>query len=282
MVFIPAVGPGGFAGFRLVERSAARQQAAFNRQPEIQRNVDYFRANIANVTSAEDLVRDRRLLTVALAAFGLSEEVNKQAFVQRVLEGGTTEGDALARRLGDPRYLEFARAFGFGDEIGGSSVGVSNVLRPAFRDDIVQRYQQLEFERAVGNVDTDIRLALNFRREIAALSRSEDADEIGVLRVLGNRPLQEFVTSALGLPSSLARLDVDRQQEIVENGLRRVFGESSITVFQDEANVESAVRRFFAIRQAQAGPTASTPGAGAITLLQNAALGGANLFLSQI
>ena len=39
--------------------------------------------------SAADLVADRRLLKVALGAFGLEGEIDKKAFIRKVLEEGT-------------------------------------------------------------------------------------------------------------------------------------------------------------------------------------------------
>ena len=70
------------------------------------------------IASAEALVKDRRLLTVALGAFGLDGEIDKKFFIRKVLEGGTEASDSLANRpydpaegaALDPRCLEVARA----------------------------------------------------------------------------------------------------------------------------------------------------------------------------
>lgn len=276
MTFLPAVGAGGLAGFRLLDKSAPQQRAAFEKTPEIKRNVEYFEANIAKAKTPEDLIKDRRLLAVALGAFGLGDEINKGAYVRKALESNTADGRSFVRRIADARYLEFAKAFGYGDLTKGT-----NVELESFKDDIIQRYKQVEFERAVGRADSDIRLALNFRREIGKIANGEGVDKIGVLQVLGQRPLRELLTTALGLPSSLARLDVDRQKEIVQQRLDQAFGSESVAVFKDAKKVEDAIRRFFAVKQTQSNAAALASGSG-YSLLSTQGAGSANLLLSNI
>src|SRR5690606_39015084 len=91
MSFQPTIPMGGLAGWRFLERTAAAQRAAFERGPELARDIAYFQERIAAVGSAEELVADRRLLKVALGAFGLEDEIDKKAFVRKVLEGGTDD-----------------------------------------------------------------------------------------------------------------------------------------------------------------------------------------------
>ena len=103
MTYQPVLPLSGYAGWALLNRTIAVQTAAFNKSPEITRDTDYFAANISKVTTAEDLVKDRRLLRVALGAFGLDDDINNKAFIQKVLSDGSLNADALARwstRLG--------------------------------------------------------------------------------------------------------------------------------------------------------------------------------------
>ena len=121
MSFAPIIPTTGLAGFRLLVATEATQRAVFDRQPEIQRDVDYFTEKIGEVKTAADLVADRRLLRVALGAFGMDEEIDKRAFLRKILEEGTEDNDAFANRFVDPRYKKLANAFGF--EIGRARVG---------------------------------------------------------------------------------------------------------------------------------------------------------------
>ncbi len=279
MAFQPVIGVGGYGGWRILEATQARQREVFERSPMLTRDIEYFRENIENARTAEDLVKDRRLLTVALGAFGLGDEINKQAFVQKILEGGTDDSSSFANRLGDPRWQALAKAFDYGNITQGS-----NILLKEFREDVIARYKSLEFERAVGDVDNDMRLAMNFKREIGAIASSESADRSGWLKIMGSLPMRTLMQTALGLPESVAQLDLDKQQEIFADKAQRVFGDSSVAMFTDPAKVDDAIRRFFLFQQMNSGPSASTPGMAALTMLQSSGLGGAsgiNLLLSQ-
>lgn len=276
--FQPAIPLSGYAGWRLLEKTSAKQMETFEKSPSLQRNIEYFRENISKATSAEALVKDRRLLSVALGAFGLGDEIGKKAFVQKVLEGGTEDSSSLANKLSDARYKAFAKAFSYGDS---TSVDLTD---SNFVEDIIARYKSREFESAVGEVDDDMRIAMNFKREIAGIASSNYADRSGWYQVLGQAPVLELVRTAFGLPSSVSNLDVDKQKEIFEQKAQDLYGDKTVAAFLDSGNVEDMTRRFFLHRQIEKGPTASTPGMAALTLLQNTALGGSsltNLLLSQ-
>ena len=85
-MFQPVVPFGGLAGWRFLQASLPTQQAAHENSGPIQRDVAYFRDNISKITSAEALVSDRRMLSVALGAFGLDGDINNTYFVRTVLE----------------------------------------------------------------------------------------------------------------------------------------------------------------------------------------------------
>ena len=65
MSFQPVIPMSGFTGWRFLSRTMAPQQAAFDRSPVVEKEVRYFQQNIAKVSSAAELVGDRKLLKVA-------------------------------------------------------------------------------------------------------------------------------------------------------------------------------------------------------------------------
>ncbi len=172
MPFAPVVPFGGLAGWQVLERTLGRQQEQFNKSPDLQREIDYFKENIGNVTSTAEFVGDRRLLAVALGAFGLSGEINKQAFVRKVLDEGTVDPQSFANRLGNTDYLEFAKTFSFGNE--GGFVPTTNRI-----NDIADKSLELQFEEAVGETDPSMRLALNFKREMTELASRDISENAG-------------------------------------------------------------------------------------------------------
>ena len=115
MSFQPIIPLSGLAGWNFLNRTMDTQRTAFENSPTIKRDTDYFREKIGEISSAKDLVADRRLLGVALGAFGLEADIGNKYFVQKILEDGTLDPEALGNKLADKRYLAMAETFGFGD-----------------------------------------------------------------------------------------------------------------------------------------------------------------------
>ena len=119
---------------------------------------------------------------MALGAFGLESEIDKKAFIRKILEDGTTDPASLANRLTDKSWHKLTEAFGFGDP-GGARTGEAS-----FAAKLVEAYKTRAFEAAVGDADNDMRLAMNFRREIAELAKGEGGSWFSVL---GSKPLRQ-------------------------------------------------------------------------------------------
>ena len=264
MAFAPVIPASGLPGYRLLTATETTQRAVFDRQPEIQRDVDYFAAKIGDVKNAADLVADRRLLTVALGAFGMDEEIDKRAFLRRVLEEGSESADAFANRFVDPRYARIARAFGFGD------AGGARVNEPGFVSGLTEAYKERQFEIAVGDQDEVMRLALNFRREIATYANANDPEGTAWFSAMGDPPTRRVLEGALGLPSSIGQLDIDRQRDEFRDASAKTFGDRSMAVFRDPGVVEQAISAFIVRATAASGPSPTAPGAAALTLISNA------------
>ncbi|MCF6274148.1 MAG: DUF1217 domain-containing protein [Robiginitomaculum sp.] len=279
MPFAPVIPLGGLGGWRFLERTQDTQQALFNRSPDIQREVDYFKENIGNITSSAELVGDRRLLAVALGAFGLSDEINKQAFVRTVIDGGTFDPRSFANRLGNSNYLEFAKTFSFGNE-GGFVVTTNRT------NDIVGKFLTTQFEEAVGKVDNTMRLALNFKREMNDLAGQGLTRDTGWLRAMGSLPIRAVLESAFNLPTQFSQIGLDQQIDVLISKTKQLFGSDSVDIFSDPEILDDMVRRFHLREQINNGPDASTPGFAALSILQGSFGGGLgaggilNLFLS--
>ena len=260
--FQPVVPFAGLAGLSFLDRTMPRQTEAFNRAPDLARDAAHFRERIGGITSAEALVADRRLLSVALGAFGLDADIDNRFFVRRVLEDGSQARDALANRLADKRYRAFAEAFGFGDR------GGPHTADPGFAERIVTAFQTRRFEAAVGESDATLRLALNARRELPELAARAASDTALWFEILGTPPLRTVFEGAFGLPQGFAALDLDRQLDVVRDRAQRAFGSSEVVQFADPGRLEALTRRFILRAQAEAGPGPGTPGLIALGLLQ--------------
>lgn len=265
-MFQPAVPLGGYAGWKAFERTIDRQVEAYSSQSSVQRDLEYFHKHIGAVATVDDLIRDRRLLTIALGAFGLEDEIAKKAIIRRVLSDAPEERSALVNKMNDPRWRQFAKSFGI----------VDGSRAPAWprsaRDAIVSMYLERAFERAVGDQEASFRLAMNFRREIREIAGGANVERVGWVQILGRRPLRTVLEAALNLPQEIAQLDVDKQRAMFERKAMQTFGESSPRAFLDDANVELAIQRYFAVDSAASHQGGYLPGASALTLLRGTAL----------
>ncbi|WP_424941204.1 DUF1217 domain-containing protein [Aliiroseovarius sp. S253] len=263
MSFQPVIPFNGAAGWAFLQRTKDAQQSAFESNPAVQRNVQYFQDNIGDIATAEQLVSDRRLLSVALGAYGLIDDVNNTYFIRKVLEDGTLDTDALANKLSDKRYFEMAKEFGFGDY---------NIPRTQISDfgvRTVEAYKEREFEVAIGNQDRDMRLAMSLERDLGNIIDKSTSDAGKWYSVMGNPPLRQVFETALGLPSSFGTIDIDKQLEIFQEKSERYFGSSSVDQFSDPERLDELTRLFLARSQIAQGTAALSSNAIALTLLQN-------------
>ena len=258
MSYTPAIPLSGLAGLRFLERTGEAQRAAHASAPEIQRDIAYFKENIGNVTNAEELVNDRRLLTVVLGSYGLGDEIDKKAFVQRILDDGVDDPNALGSRLNNESYKQMARDLRLD----------TNFPRTSFdsiQDKIVSNYLDQSFEISVGEQSESLRLALDFKR------RAGDVGERGWFALMGDSPNRTVLETAMNLPSDIGSLDIDKQKELFEERAFRLFGTREPSeIFSDPAKMDKLVSRYLVLDEVNNGSIgANVRGSTALTLLSN-------------
>ncbi|WP_299672789.1 DUF1217 domain-containing protein [uncultured Roseobacter sp.] len=189
-MFTPVIPSSGLTGWRFLQRTYDSQLENFSNSAQIVRNTEYFRENISKVTSAEDLTSDRRLLEVALGAFGLQDDINNRFFIKKILEEGTTADDSLANRFSDNRYKEFSAAFGLGP---GEDRQTATI---GFADDMVLRFRANSFEVSAGQQDESMRIALYAQRVLGALASPPQKSQDRLDAEAVARAVADFASSA--------------------------------------------------------------------------------------
>ncbi|KEJ90558.1 DUF1217 domain-containing protein [Sulfitobacter donghicola] len=237
-MYLPVVPLDGFAGWRFLQETYDSQFAAFSQNAELKRDGDYFRENIGNIETAEELVNDHRLMTVALGAFDLSDDINSKYFIQKILEEGTDNDDSLANRFSDPRYAELSQAFGFGP---GEFLKVGE---PLFAEAIIDRYEAIEFEIAAGEQNESMRFALYAEREMSVLAAEDTSNDAKWYTLMSEAPLREVFEKALNLPSSFGQIDLDQQLSVFKERAKKEFGTDEISSFTDPEMVQELVTKY--------------------------------------
>lgn len=258
----------GLAGWSFLNRTMDRQVSMFNRTATMRRDVEYFMQNIGKADTAEKLVNDKRLLKVVLGAFGLGDEVDKRAFMLKIIAGGTEDRLSPANKMTDPRFKEMTAALGFGNAKG------PQVDEDGFARKIAELYRRQSFEIAVGEVDPNMRLALNFDRTMKSLATQKLSDKAFAFRVLGDKALRGVFEGALGLPKEFAKLDIDRQAEVLNFRVRKMLGSDGFKALGTQEGRDKMLRGFFIRAQLETGPAMGTRGVGALTILQGMGGGG--------
>jgi hypothetical protein len=262
VTFQPVLPLAGYVGWGFLKKTMARQQQVQQALPAQQRDEAHFRDRIGKADTAEKLVNDKRLLRIALTAFGLEGDVNNKAFIQKVLEGGTLKEGSLANKLADKQYQKFASAFGYGD------FSVPRTKISTFADEILAQFRARNFETAVGTQNNTFRLSMNAEREIPALAAKGSSELAKWYTLLGNAPLREVMQTALGLPKSFSSIDIDQQVSTLRTRAEAAFGSPDLSQFKDPSKMDALVRRFILQSEMQGQTAAFSPSATALTLLR--------------
>jgi hypothetical protein len=85
------------SAFLQVENNLPRYQTTTADEPAVKTASAYYAANIGKVTSISQFVNNYRLLSYALDAYGLGDQINSKALITQVLQGGVTNPKSLAQ-----------------------------------------------------------------------------------------------------------------------------------------------------------------------------------------
>lgn len=196
------------------------------RKPDVSRETAYYLANIGKVTSIDDFLKDYRLYSYAMKAFGLSDMTYAKAFMRKVLTEGISNSNSFANKLSDTRYREFARTFNF--ELLGSRATQTS----AAQNGTATQYVQQVMEEDAGDQNEGVRLALYFTRKAASIKTP--------YQILADKALTQVSQTALGLSPNVSAADIDKQAALLSKLI-------TFSDFQDPAKVSRFAQRFAAM-----------------------------------
>jgi hypothetical protein len=161
--------------YKLAVANQAQLLAQFKKTPSYTQAVGYYQANIGKVTSVDDLLKNRKLLTVALSAFQLEGDINNTGLVKKLLSQDPSDPKSLANQLLDPRYRSFAQTFWSLSTDHGASIHTATSINA-----VLAGYQTNEYEKWVSSTqhDPSVRQALYFQRTV---QDSIDISSVGSL-----------------------------------------------------------------------------------------------------
>ena len=276
MVYQPVIPLTGYGGWKFLESTFDKQLEGFTDTASVKNDRQYFQDKMSSPIAMEDFLSDKRLLRVSLTAFDLGGEEWKVGFIRHVMEENADPDSNFLTRLNNQAYTNFANTFAITD----GKISLSADAIATLSDD----FELASFRSAVGDVDNNMKLSLNYKAKIGDLVREESSDSANLYRILGDVPVRTVLETALNLPSSWQKLDVDQQADILKERMLSVFSISKVTDLTNEDVMDKVIQRFHTMDSIANGQSSLSSGSVALTLLNNAAGFGStasqNLFLS--
>jgi hypothetical protein len=229
--------------YQLLTRDMSRTLKLTAAETNVSRETAYYNAHIGNVKSIDDFLKDYRLFSYAMKAYGLEQMTYAKAFMRKVLTEGVATKDTFANKLSDTRYAAFAKVFDF------ARLGASATQTTAATTDTTQAYLRQTVEEDAGDKNEGVRLALYFERKAPDLNN--------VYEILADPALIKVVQTALGLSQYSSMQDVDQQAAYLKKRL-------NLDDFQDSTKLSKFIQRFCALYDIQ-NPDAATSSSTAVT-----------------
>lgn len=219
--------------FNAIVNNLARYQKLEAQQPAVKTATAYYQANIGKVSSIDQFVGNYRLLSYALQAYGLGDQIHNTALIKKVLSQGTSDPKALANTLPNAHWKAFASAFDF--TATASAAPNSSASVTTTTSDYVE--QQLESDQ--GANDPGVELALYFKRVAPQVT-----DTYGIL---ADKNLLQVVQTTFGLAPTASASQIDQEAHAIQRLL-------PLADLQNPTKFNQLVERFTAAYDAKYGP----------------------------
>ncbi len=252
MSFQPFVLGTGLVAWRNLQRTLPGQLETFANSASQSRLTAHFEERASSLTSAEAVVADRQILSVALGAYGLQDDLENRFFIKRILAEGATDSDSLANRMADSRYERLAADFAMD--------GLSRFtgILPSTAQDITDQYTRQAFALSIGDTEESLRLALNAETEFSRIAEMDVSEDAKWFLVMGNPPLRTVMETALSLPSSFGQLDIDQQLTVFREKSLTNFGVDDISALANEDLKGDVIDRYLLKDQLKQGQSLSS------------------------
>lgn len=212
-----------YTSYQLISRDINRSIEQVSKQPQVERESEYFLSRISEIKSIDEFMGDSRVYNYAMKAFGLEDMSYAKAFIRKALTEGVDDSNSFANQLSDSRYKSFVDTFNFarhGD--------VATVFTKA-QQGTVDKYLRQTLEEDAGSDNTGVRLALYFERNASDITSSYS--------ILADEAIYQVVRTTLGLPAEFAGTDVDRQAAMFDERL-------DLADFKDPEKLSKFLERF--------------------------------------
>lgn len=211
--------------YRLLSADLTKSLNRTAAKTDVTRDSKYYLDNIGKVKTIDDFIKNKRLYSYAMKAFGLQDMAYATGFMRKALTEGVDSKTSFANKLVDTKYKDFATAFDF------AAKGADATSADAARQAVVDKYVRQTFEEDAGSQDEGVRLALYFQRQASSVKSAYN--------ILGDKALLRVTQTALGFSPYMSLADIDKQAQMITSKLK-------LSDLQDPAKVQKFLNRFTA------------------------------------
>ena len=170
----------------------------------VKAETDYYKANIGKVKSIDDLLRDPRLLRIAMSAYGLDADAEAPRQIRTMLAGGVSDPGSPANTLADKSYAAFVTAFNFVEH------GPQTTTRDAVQKDTLKLYAMKTETGLVASSEYFVEVETDYYLGKVAIIQSIDD-------LIADKRLLNYALAAYGLDPSLET--PARVRQMLEGGV---------------------------------------------------------------
>jgi len=192
----------------------------------------YYAETIGTITSVDQLLKDQRLKTFVVKAYGLDKEKPTDDTLRKILTSDLLDQKSFVNTSNNSNYKALAAAFNFNTDgsVARSEIGVAQEKGELVTTQDLYIRQTMEQQAGAGNAG--VRLALYFQRKAGTITSG--------LSVLADKALTQVVMTALGIPDAAQQGDVDKLAKMIESRV-------NFDDFKDPAKLDKFLSRFSAL-----------------------------------
>jgi hypothetical protein len=209
----------------------------------------YYTSTIPTIENVDDFIKDKRLVSYVLDAFGFENDNISDDTLRKILTSDPFDSKSFVNKPGNTQYRALASAFNFDAD------GNLMAIPPAQAQDRNQivatsdLYLRQTMEEEAGTQNQGVRLALYFQRNVGNITSP--------FSILADKALLQVVQTALGLPTSMSLADIDTQAAMITKKL-------NIADLQDPKKLNKFLAQFAALYDVNNSQSGQTSGALAI------------------
>jgi hypothetical protein len=212
--------------YQIVNKDLARTKSLIEKEPATKREIEYYRANIKNIKTIDEFIKNDRIFKFAMRAYGLEDMTYAKGLFKKMLQEGISSTTSMANKMSNPLYKEFAKAFDF------KGKGAEATSAASATTEAVQKYVQMALEKKEGEQNQGVQLAMYFKRKASSVTTT--------MGILADKALLKFVQTTFGIPESASKADLDIQVRNLEKHL-------NVKDLQDPKKVDKLIQRFSAM-----------------------------------